>query len=223
MGARRVGMGAARPVSLLIVCPVILPPRPELLASWTHRPHLCVLNGRHDLWQETCDELGLEAIRSDGNAGCPASWNVGFEHARERGLEYVAIVSQSLVIPPPGTARLAELVEHRADERGLVTNWSFHAAVFSVALWERVGPFDEGLPIYCDTDYVRRLFLAGERTPANLMPTAILEAESTRAATLRAGLIPLDAYDVDRKRYIAKWGSEPDDPCAAGPTTPQPA
>ena len=118
------------------------------------------------------------------------------------------------MIPPPGTRRLAELVEHQADERGLVTNWSFHAVVFSVALWERVGPFDEALPIFCDIDYARRLYLAGERTPDNPIPGATLRAESTRAATLKAGLIPLDAYDVDRQRYIARWGREPDDPCA---------
>lgn len=200
-------------MSLLVVSPVILPPRPEVLASWTHRPHLCVLNGRHDLWEETCAEHGLDADRSAGNAGCPASWNLGFEVARDRGLEYVAIVSQSLELDPPGTTRLGELLERRADERGLVTNWSFHLAVFSVALWERVGPFDEDLPIYCDTDFVRRLYLAGERTPDNLMPTAVVPGRSTRAATLRAGLLPLDAYDVDRRRYIAKWGREPDDPC----------
>lgn len=202
-------------MSLLIVCPVILPPRADVLASWTHRPHLCVLNGRHDEWEAVCAESGILAHRSAGNAGCPASWNLGFERARELGHDHVAIVSQSLVLAPPGTELLAEVVEGLADDRGLVTNWSFHAVVFSVALWERVGPFDEALPIYCDTDFVRRLFLADERTPSNPMPGAIVPAESVRGATLKAGLIPLDAYDVDRERFIAKWGVEPDDPGAA--------
>lgn len=202
-------------MSLLIVCPVILPPRRDVLESWSHRPHLVVINGRHDDWQRAAHDHGLDAVRSAGNAGCPASWNIGFERARELGLDHVAIVSQSLVIASPGTARLAELVEHQADERGLMTDWSFHAVVFSVALWERIGPFDEALPIYCDIDYVRRLYLAGERTPERPLPGVTLPAKSERAATLRAGLIPLDAYDVDRKRYIAKWGHDPDDPGTA--------
>jgi hypothetical protein len=214
-----VGVGKAGAVSLLIVCPVILPPRAAVLDSWTHRPHLCVINGNHDWWERVCLERGLDFIRSEGNAGCPASWNRGFEHARAQGHEYVAILSQSLVLGSGplevgGTSLLAACVRSFGDERGLVTPWSFHAIVFSVALWERVGPFDEGLPIYCDTDFVRRLFVAGERTAANPMPEVLhLPCQSVRGATFAAGLVPSDAYELDRRRYIAKWGHEPIDPC----------
>ena len=79
-------------MSLLIVCPVILPPRDDVLASWTHRPHLAVINGRHDRWEQVCSDHRIDAHRSDGNAGCPRSWNIGFAHARERGIDHVAIV-----------------------------------------------------------------------------------------------------------------------------------
>lgn len=203
------------PVTLLIACPVILPPRVEVLDSWTHRPHLCVINGHHDEWEQVCEERGLLALRSDGNAGCPRSWNLGFEIARDGGIDYVAIMSQSLELEAPGTEMLARCVEELADERGLVTDWSFHAVVFSVALWERIGPFDESLPIYCDIDYAQRLHAAGERTPANPIRAVTLPGRTERAATATAGLIPPDAYEVDRRRYVRKWGAEPCDPCSA--------
>lgn len=207
-------MGATGHMSLLIVCPVILPPREEILDTWTHRPHLCVVNGRHDLWADACADRGLLAHHSNGNAGCPAAWNLGFAHAQAEGIDHVAIISQSLELDPPGTQHLAELVADHADDRGLTTNWSFHAIVFSVDLWTAIGPFDETLPIYCDIDYARRLHAAGARTRSHPLPHADLPGTTTRAATHAAGLIPFDAYDVDRHRYIAKWGHEPVDPCA---------
>lgn len=209
---------------LLVVCPVILPPRPDVLASWDHRPHLCIVNGHADEWEAACAEHGLTSfVTRDAqtgevsNAGCPKSWNWGFEIARDYGFGYVAIVSQSLVLRS-GTSKLAQWVDRRADERGLTTDWSFHCIVFSVALWERMGGFDEGLPIWCDIDFLWRCHEAGERTPERPMPGVRLVGRSERAAAAMAGAVPVSFYLEDEQQFIAKWGADARrDPCSNDP------
>jgi hypothetical protein len=206
-------------MTLLVTCPVILPPSLELVASWNHRPHLCVINGHGRAWSATCEEAGIwRAGLCDGrgvsaNLGCPAAWNVAFSIARLVGVDYVAIVSHSTIIAG-GTARLAELVERHADERGLTTSASFHAIVFSVALWERIGGFDEGFSpgYYEDMDFVRRLYLADEWTPAKPMPfvgAPQFRCTDARSVTVCAGVVPAKVHDEGLARFRAKWGGDP--------------
>lgn len=210
---RRQGM------SLLVACPVILPPDEQLVASWNHRPHLCIVNGHHDDWATTCtdhDFWRAEVHAGDGtgvNIGCPPAWNLAFSIARSAGIEYVAIVSHAL-IAYGGTRRLGDLVEQHADERGLTTYRWWHCIVLSVALWERIGTFDDAFApaYYEDMDYVRRLFLAGELGPSNPMPYVSppeFVADDERAKTIRAGIVGRDAHDRNLDRYRAKWGGDP--------------
>lgn len=204
-------------MSLLVACPVILQPDEELIASWDHRPHLCIINGHHDEWDALCIEQGIWRARDEDNPGtnlgCPTSWNFAFTTAQERGIDYVAIVSHSLIIEG-GTKRLAELVEEHADERGLATYRWWHCMVLSVALWERIGPFDDGfVPAYYeDMDYCRRMFLAGEMTPARLLPYVgppEFVAKDERAKTINAGAVGREAHDDNLVRFREKWGGDP--------------
>jgi predicted 2-oxoglutarate/Fe(II)-dependent dioxygenase YbiX len=204
----------AAAVELLVACPVILPPRPGLLESWTHRPHLCIINGDHDLWADICREHGLlatAAVDADGqpgNYGCPASWNLAFTVAQAAGLGYVTIVSQSLVADG-GTGRLPRLLARYGDHRGLLTRHDFHCITIAVATWELVGPFDEDLPICADVDWWRRAFLAGiwnDDDPVPGVTAPVFTASDERKAAARAGVVDPDMYSVDAARYAAKWG-----------------
>lgn len=205
-------------MSLLVACPVILPPRTDVVASWTHRPHLLIINGAHSEWLTVIDpavnaDRFLYTPCDEGNRGVAASWNLALKSAQRRSIDYVALVSQSLLIDG-GTARLAELVEQHADERGLLTDHAWHCIVLSVACYEQLGPFDENFSpaYYEDSDMVRRMFLAGVHTPSHPMrkvgpPEFVATCET--AATLRAGLIDAGCYERNRLLYERKWGGPP--------------
>lgn len=225
-------------MSLLVGCPVILPPRDDVLASWTHRPHLLVINGESAAWSAEArsrygtrreyrtvsnrEHVGLcpcaDAGDSGGicagtakNIGVAASWNQVFRSAQDLNVSHVALISQGTVLEG-GTARLADLVDEYADERGLLTDFAWHCIVLSVKTWEQLGPFDEGFgyAYYEDSDYVRRLFLAGLHTPDNRMPKVerdLLTGTETVAAAKH--LIPADTYGKNGLRFREKWGGDP--------------
>lgn len=141
-------------MSLLVGCPVILPPREDVIASWTYRPHLLIVNGSHDDWfplarPDTANLLALSWDLPEKNGGVAKSWNVIFHAASQMDCSHVALISQGLVLEG-GTARLAELVDEYADWRGLITDFAWHCIVLSVKLWKMLGPFDEQFwPGYC--------------------------------------------------------------------------
>lgn len=201
-------------MSLLVGCPVILPPRADVVASWTHRPHLLIVNGADDDWMPLATpETGLLAVNwsPPANGGVARSWNIIFRQAREMGLSHVALISQGVVLEG-GTARLAELVDEYADWRGLLTDFAWHCIVLSVRVWEQLGTFDETFTpaYYEDSDYVRRMFLGGIHTPDDRMPKVerdLLTGTETVAAAIH--LIPEDTYGRNGATYRKKWGGEP--------------
>lgn len=204
-----------KPISLLIVTPVIAPPRPGLVESWSHRPHLVVVNGAVEAWRPILAEAGLwAAFPVDGaggavNLGCPASWNLAFRLADEAAIDYVTVTSQGLVLAG-GTAGLAEAVADRADDAGLQLAGSFqkwHCLTIAVEVWRRVGPFDEALPIYADCDFTYRCRLADVHL--EFVPHATLDFDDHRGTAVAAGAVPASLYERDLDRYVAKWGGEP--------------
>lgn len=205
-------------MSLLVACPVILPPRPDVVASWTHRPHLVIVNGSEAEWIDRAEvgphgEILSIWNRPPGNRGVAASWNIAFGQARARGVDHVALVSQGTVLDG-GTLRLARLVAEHADWRGLLTDFAWHCIVLSVALWEQIGPFDEQFwpAYYEDCDYVRRLEILGLHTPSNPIPKVgrdLLDGTEQTAAALTAGVIDSSCYGENGRRYAEKWGGSP--------------
>jgi hypothetical protein len=199
---------------LLVACPVIGPLADDLLASWDHRPHLVVVNGCFDAWRAAAAEHRLDVVGDGDNLGVARSWNVAFQHAALDDIRYVALVSQHLVLDG-GTSRLARLVDQHADRRGLLTDFAWRCIVLSVDVWRTVGPFDECFwPGYFeDSDYLRRLDLAGIHTAADPIPKAGRDlcdaARDDVAVTLRSGLINPAWYRRNRDLYVAKWGGPP--------------
>lgn len=205
-------------MSLLVACPVILPPRADVLRSWTHRPHAIVVNGAPQQWEDVMIHDRAPGFtwlfpKYEGNRGVAASWNIAFTEASRLAIGYVAIISQSTILTG-GTAHLADLVDKYADERGLLTDFAWRCIVLSTALWNEVGPFDERFwpAYYEDNDYVRRLELAGLHTPANPMPKVgrdLLDGTNGEAEALTLGLIDPACYGRNGQRYRDKWGGDP--------------
>lgn len=200
--------------SLLTVCPVIVPPRDGLLDSWDHPQHLVVVNGDVDDWRQRCQERGWSYLldRYSRNVGVPASWNLAFHRAKQVGATHVAILSQGTVLAG-GTKHLAWLVAKRPHAPWIEISGGvgqrFHCIVVSVAVWEHVGGFDETLSIWCDVDFMRRLWLSGRGE--RWAPRAVrvqLPADDLQNSAVRAGVVPAHVYDVDRQRYTDKWGGD---------------
>lgn len=201
-------------MSLLIATPVVLPPRADVLKSWDHRPHMAFLNGATDEWRAVTDDNDLiYGIHGTGhNIGVAGAWNFAFLTAQSQAIEadYVALLSQNCVLHE-GTAHLARMVDEYADERGLLTDLAWHCIVLSVQLWEQLGPVDEafGKAYYEDSDYCRRMFLAGAHTPTDRMPKVELDATCEQAASMKAGIVTPADYERNGVLYERIWGGPP--------------
>lgn len=203
-------------MSVLVACPVILPPADvDGWKSWDHRPMLVVNNAPAPIdaeWSALCEQHGWWHFASGGrNRGVAASWNLAFRIARERGYRYVSLVSQTYNVTG-GTSTLAWLVEQYADWRGLLNgSVALHGCTWSVQLWEQVGGFDERFwpAYYEDTDWLRRLRLLGLHTVENPMPKVEIPGPSRPALALRRGAIDESAYGQAADIYAAKWGGPP--------------
>lgn len=189
---------------VLTTCPVIIPPREGVVESWTHHHHHVVVNGAHDHWTPILQGRGwlTHTDPERRNLGCPASWNLAFIEASRRAYRWVIILSQSTALAA-GTAELANWIERRAPaDRIVQTSFDFHCIAIPVAVWRRVGGFDESLPIFADIDFYRRAELAGIPPYGRLT----LAGRDEYCAAARAGAIPESLYDLDAERYATKWG-----------------
>lgn len=201
-------------MSLLVGCPVILPPRDDVVASWDYRPMLLVVNGAFGRWVDIGGRRpDLDMLIRGRNDGVPASWNLIFRAARAGRFSHVALVSQGTVLDG-GISRLASMVDEYADHRGLLTDFAFHCIVLSVRVWEQVGPFDEQFwpAYYEDADMLRRLELAGLHTPANPIPKIgrdLLDGTETFGAVLASSEIDRGCYGLNGERFRCKWLGDP--------------
>lgn len=193
---------------LLTCCPVIIPPRPGLIDSWTHRPHLVVINGAHDTWRPLVAEHGwlTHEATDRRNLTCPVAWNHAFHVADKAGCTHVALLSQSFVFLDPMTEWVDLIERHAPHDRAIIQQHTpFHCIVIPTAMWHHVGRFDESLPIWSDVDFLRRAQLAGHPDPY-LVPVNALDE---RCAALTAGAVTAELYHDDKVRFIAKWSRHP--------------
>jgi hypothetical protein len=219
-------------MTLLTVCPVIIPPRPGLIDSWNHPDHFVIVNGAHDEWRTVLEHQPWSSHTPDTlqNLGCPTSWNIGFRHARELGHDHVAILSQSTILHA-GTRRLAatfaSAARHAPPAKITTTQHSFHCVVISVRCWEQLDGFDESLPVWADIDFVRRAWLAD---PDLALASINVPGLDERCAALRYGVVDASLYHNDKTRYAVKWGGpvtaetypQPWEPCSATPDASTP-
>lgn len=197
---------------VLVVLPVVAPITDTVIRGhvrgYDGSPVLLVDNTTDKAWATIAGQCGYRYLGAGRNLGVAASWNAGVVTANRLGLQFVACVSTSVPL------RFADLersvVEHADIERGLLTDQAFHVAVWSVDLFKRVGWFDPNFGSYFeDTDWVRRLWLAGEHTAENPMPKVPAPAAIETARSLRRGYVDKSVLAEARAYYRRKWGGSP--------------
>lgn len=199
-------------MTMAVACPTVLPPEDVRgWRTWTHRPHLVVDNTTGALWRDLADAEGWAWTGEGRNIGVAAAWNVAMRWASTHGFRFVALVSQSYEVDG-GTEALAAALEEHGDWRGLLNSTvGFHGCVWSVRLWEEVGGFDERFwpAYYEDTDWLRRLSLAGLHTAENPMRRAEVPGRCPHALAFRAGVMTEKDYSRCGALYVEKWGGPP--------------
>lgn len=200
---------------VLTACPVILAPSDvDGWHVWDHRPHLVIDNSPAEItasWADLAVANDWLYLAGGHNRGVARSWNLAMQTARDLGYDAVALLSQTYR-PSGGTSFLAWCVGEYGDWRGLLNgSVGLHGCVWSVALWERVGPFDERYEggYYEDNDWLYRLALHGLHDAANPMPKVEIPGTSDPALALRRGAVPEHVYGENAARYAAKWGGPP--------------
>jgi hypothetical protein len=166
---------------------------------------------------------GFEVLRPDRNIGCAGAWNLLCRTGFERGADSVFLINGDCAVAPDTFARMM------ASERRLVAAHGFSCFRLDRAVWQAIGEFDEQYyPAYWeDTDYRRRLQLAGE--VLDEWPFEETARPSYGRAVYRSGithgwLIEGTGYqgstgekqawfqkrwEANRERYVAKWGGMP--------------
>lgn len=147
-------------------------------------------------------------IRSGENLGVAASWNMMCKLIFSEGIPNAFILNDDVYFG--GNESLMSSYLFCSDNRHLHTNpidWS--AFILPKATFERIGEFDEQFyPAYCeDNDYAYRMKLANfaiRKTPF-LIPIVHRSSQTLEKDTSIA-----NAYRVNKKRYIEKWGGQPD-------------
>ncbi len=157
------------------------------------------------------EERGVTLQRPRRNIGVAASWNRGARWAWRRGHDAVILVNDDIELIDPDTLRrFRSAVDDDPRCLYFLVGRGFGVGCLSRAVWNDVGPFDEGFwPAYHeDNDMHRRASLLG-------IPARDIEGESVHfgSATIRTDPA-FDAlnrltFPLTQRRYVEKWGGLP--------------
>lgn len=148
----------------------------------------------------------FRSVHPSANIGVAASWNVGVACLADNPhRSHLVTLSTSVEFDDAGAGLIEALDDH---DDGFVSHVWWHVAAIGAHVVAEVGLFDTGfLPAYFeDTDYERRMQLAGHHLPNGLHVRGIIDHGT--AHSLRAGLVEVNFGRLAR-RYERKWGGPP--------------
>lgn len=175
-------------------------------------PHTAVLvidNSAHGLRLPSF----VESIVPDGNLGVAMSWNLGLEY----GAKWTLLLSASMMFRK-GLDNFIRYASSIVDPYGArCGTHGFHAFVLGHKLVEEIGVFDDRFyPCeYEDTDYLRRMKLAG-RSYESLPDIGGLDLVC-HGNSIAGKLGLVERSDIPAKFYVAKWGGPPGHETATTP------
>lgn len=149
---------------------------------------------------------------SQTNIGVPASWNVGVRYVLDNNIDYLVIVSAAMRFQN-GLRDLAAKIESEQDAWGIDTQHGWHCIALSRKVFAAVGLFDETFfpAYYEDTDFIRRMELAGIHSPVAAYPSKLLkidiDATCVEVAHAYKSGVHVD-FLANRAYFIKKWGAE---------------
>lgn len=165
---------------------------------------------------------GLPTYRDpDGhNLGVARAWNVGARRVVADRLDYLIIVSASMLFGPIyQTTWMRQMREFWGSRVIEATGHSWHLIALHRATFERVGLFDENFyPAYFEqVDWCRRLKLVGwERAFERVWVNALSQGAALHNQTVSCPAPPLLAYYADKwggpkleETHQLPWGDQP--------------
>jgi glycosyltransferase involved in cell wall biosynthesis len=155
----------------------------------------------------------LDYERFDDNIGVARSWNMAARDVIEGKMDYLIIMSASVLFQDGGMDKLVELLEENDNPWGMETQLGWHLICLSRQTLSRVGLFDENFyPAYFEeSDYIRRMEILGIHNPMSStkrLPKVSVPARSQGdALAVKSGtavnFVALEEY------FIKKWGGKP--------------
>lgn len=170
--------------------------------GWNHI--LLVDNSKNsEATKEFDGKNGLTVLTYPENIGVAKSWNLGLRAK----CDWTFFVSINAAFPNGFSEVLAEL--NRAGEYCMLTDLAWHCNAISRKCVEKVGYFDENFypAYYEDTDYYRRMCLAGLEVSGD-QPVISIPAETMRQANSLEGGLKLNFRQL-AEYYAHKWGGYP--------------
>lgn len=167
---------------------------------------------------------GFDVLRPTRNVGCAGSWNLLCRTAfDEAGVGTIIILNGDCAVAKDTFARMM------VSARSVVAAQGFSAYRLDEPVWRRIGEFDEEYyPAYWeDTDYRRRLWLAGEQIDewpikevsrpsygratyaSGITHGWLIEHAGYQGSTGERGAWFQERWVANRDRYVAKWGGMP--------------
>lgn len=168
---------------------------------------------------------------TDVNRGVAGSWNVGIEQLKERGADWLIIISAAMRFGEPGGLDMLEQIQQhptadiirfaqkdvpaghfnkddKAANPGYPECFNWHCTAISSELIKQVGKFDPNFyPIYFeDTDYDLRIKKAGFNLTDFIAPIdahSVSAGHATELGGVESPAAPLVAY------FATKWGRHP--------------
>ena len=156
------------------------------------------------------DQFILAIDNRERNRGVAASWNIGIETMRQRGADWLIILSATMRFGEPGMTDFIKAVFNtEADILACEPSHGWHLIAIRSSVFDRVGTFDENFyPIYFeDTDFSYRCEVAGDikwDSVTGIDVTSMGNAHSGRLA----GITSNGQRQVDF--ILKKWGGTRD-------------
>jgi GT2 family glycosyltransferase len=163
--------------------------------------HLIIVDNSKESFCKKYEGRGATIYYYPENIGVARAWNMGLK----ADCDWTFFIGIGAVFPNGFSEVLAEL--KNASDYALITDLAFHCNAISRKTVGAVGYFDENFypAYYEDTDYVRRMQLAGiEIKATQIAGYSALQANSTESDQ---GL-PVHYLNLE-KYYIEKWGGKP--------------
>lgn len=149
------------------------------------------------------------------NLGVARSWNLGAKEVVNKGLDYLIILSASIVFEKGMDDFIEKLEEaHERGDYGLEAQFSYHFIAIGRKVFEEIGYFDTNFypAYYEETDFIRRMELSGikpvmgaELAERFRVIDGIAAKRQGIALSIKRGGLHVDFLKL-QEYFIEKWG-----------------
>lgn len=144
------------------------------------------------------------------NIGVARAWNIGANIVLGEKLDYLVILSATIVFDK-GMEDFTEALEVCHNPYGMDTMHGWHLIAIGRKTFETIGLFDENFypAYYEDTDFIRRMELAGIHNPMSTVQRLEWANVSARSQGNAHGMKSTKVnMEACRNYFLEKWGAD---------------